>query len=58
MGLGHHGRAAFLTADRNLYVGIVQPIEHRQVAFARYAKYMIDALREQLRDKYVPAQAG
>ena len=54
----HHGGAAFLTADRHLYGRIVQAVEHGQVAFAGYAKHMLDALRNKLIDKNVAAQTG
>src|SRR5699024_12003335 len=48
VGLSHHRRAAFLPADDNGDVrGIVECIEHRQIAFSRHTKYAIDAVRTQ-----------
>ena len=35
---GHHGRATLLAAHGHADVGIMQRIEHGQVAFARHAK--------------------
>jgi len=56
--VGHHGRAAFLTAHRDLDVGIVQAVQHRQIAFAGDTKDMFDAMGDQLVDQNVTAKAG
>ena len=56
--LGHHGRAALLAAHGNGDVGIVQCIEHGQVAFAGHAKQLLHAVDEELIDQYLAAGAG
>ncbi|MNO06135.1 hypothetical protein D3C81_2277830 [compost metagenome] len=58
MRIGHHGRAAFLAAHRDLDIGIVQAVQHRQIAFAGDTKDMFDAMGDQLVDQNVTAKAG
>ena len=56
--VGHHRGAAFLAADRDLDVGVVQAVQHRQVAFARHAENVFDALGDQLVYQDVTAETG
>ena len=49
--LRHHGGAAFLAADRDGDVAIVESVEHRQIAFSRNAEYVADPLQDQLVDE-------
>ena len=58
MGVGHHGGAAFLAADGDLDVGVVQAVQHRQIAFAGNAENVFDALGDELVDEDVAAEAG
>ncbi len=58
MGVRHHGGATFLTADGDLDVGVVQAVQHRQVALAGNAENVFDALGDELVDEDVAAEAG
>ena len=42
--IGHHRCPAFLTADGDIDGGIMQRIQHGQIAFARHTKHMLDPL--------------
>ena len=55
--VSHHGGAAFLSANGHLDVGIVQAIEYSQIAFAWYAKNVVNPLGDQLVNENVAAQA-
>ncbi len=55
VGVGHHGRAAFLAANRDLDVRVVQAVQHREVAFTGNAENVLDALGNQLVDQDVSA---
>ena len=56
--LGHHGRTAFLAAHGHGDVGIVQRIEHGQVAFAGHAKELLHAMGDELLHQDLAAGAG
>src|SRR5690606_40043112 len=58
VGFGHDCGAAFLAADRDLDIGIDQPVEHGQVAFPRHAEHMVGAVQAQLIDQHMPGHAG
>lgn len=58
IGVGHHGRAAFLTTDRDLYIGIVQAVQYRKIAFSGNAENVVDTLGDKLINKDMPAHAG
>ena len=55
VGVGHHGRAAFLAAHRDLDVRIVQAVQHCQIAFPGNAENVLDALGNPLVDQDVSA---
>jgi hypothetical protein len=46
--LGHHRGAAFLAAHREVDLRVVQCVEHREVALARHAEHVVDAVDAQL----------
>ena len=56
--LRHHGGAAFLAADRDLDVAIMEGVEHRKVAFARNAERVVDAIGDQVVDQHLGGRAG
>ena len=56
--LGHHGRAAFLATHGHADVGIVQRIEHGQVAFAGHAEELLHTMGDELLDQNLAAGAG
>ncbi len=58
MGLGHHGGAAFLAADRHGDVGVMQRVERRQITLAGNAENVIHPLGKKLIDKDLAAGAG
>jgi len=58
LGLSHHGRTALLAADGDGDVGIVERIEHGQVAFAGHAEQLLHAVEEELIDQDLAAGAG
>ena len=43
--VGHHGRATFISTNKNVDGGVVQCIEYGQIAFPRHACEAIYALR-------------
>ena len=43
-GIRHHGGAALLATNRDLDRGIMQRIEHGQIALARHTKHMFNTL--------------
>ena len=47
-----------LAAHGDLDAGVVQAVEHGQVAFARHAEHMLDAMGGQLVDQDMAAEAG
>ena len=49
--LRHHGGAALLAADRDGEVGVVEGVEHRQIALARHAEDVAHAVDAQLIDQ-------
>ena len=55
---GHHGCATLLAAHRHADVGIMQRIEHSQVAFARHAKKLFHAMGDELLHQNLAAGAG
>src|SRR5690606_1551049 len=55
MRLCHHGSATFLAADSDRDIGVVQSIQHRQIAFTRNAKDMVYAMYAKLLHQYLPA---
>ena len=58
VGLRHHRRAALLAADRDGDRGVVQRVEHGEVALARHAEEMVDAVHDELVDEDLSAGAG
>ena len=58
IGLGHHGRAAFIAADRDRDAAIDQGIEHRQIGFAGNAESLCHFLSDQLIDQNLGRCAG
>jgi len=58
LGLGHHGRAAFLPAHGHRDVGVVQGIEHGQVAFAGHAEELLHPVGQQLVHQDLAPGAG
>ena len=58
MGIGHHGRAAFLAADGDFDIDVDQCVEHGEKAFAWHAEDVFDAMGDQLADEDLPASAG
>jgi hypothetical protein len=57
LGLGHHGRAAFLAAYRDVDGRVVQGVEHGQEAFARHAEELLHAVEDELVDQDLAAGA-
>src|SRR5437868_2138143 len=50
--VGHHRRTAFMAAsDHSDRTGIMQRIQHGEIAFSRYAKHMIHMVDFQLIDQ-------
>ena len=58
VGLRHHRRAALLAADRDGDRGVVQRVEHGEIALARHAEDVLDAVRRELVDEDLAAGAG
>ena len=58
VGLGHHGRPALLAANDHLDRNIVQRVEHIEIAFARDAEDVGDAVRDQPVDQNLGGGAG
>ena len=56
--IGHHGRPAFLAANSDLDIGIVQTVEHGQVTFARHTEHVFYAVSNQLINKDVSTHTG
>jgi len=56
--LRHHRGAAFLAADRDVDVGIMQRIQGREITLARNAEDVIDSMNKKLIDKNLAAGAG
>jgi hypothetical protein len=55
---GHHGRAALLAADDQLDVaGVVERVEHRQIALAGDGEHPVDTVEPQLLDQDLGAAA-
>ncbi len=51
IGVGHHRGAALVAADGDVDVAFVAGVERREIALARNAEYMIDAVHDQLIDQ-------
>ena len=58
VGLRHHRRAALLAADGDVDRGVVQRVEHGEVALARHAEEVIDAVDDELVDEDLAAGPG
>ena len=58
VGVGHEGGAALLAVDDEADVGVVQRVEHVQIAFAGYAESGVDAVDLQGVDQDLAAGAG
>ena len=58
LGIGHHGRAAFLPADSHFDVHVDKRVEHRKEAFTGNAENVPHAVRHKLADEDLPARAG
>ena len=57
LGLGHHRCAAFLAADGDLDLGVMQRIECGEVAFARHAEKLLHTVHDQLVHKHLSSGA-
>ena len=59
MRLSHEGGAALLAADDELdgFAVLVEAVQHRQIAFARHAEGMGDALGQKAFDKNMAGDA-
>ncbi|MPN18670.1 hypothetical protein SDC9_166033 [bioreactor metagenome] len=55
--LGHHGRAAFLAADGDVHLGVVQRVQRGQIAFAGHAEQLPDTVQHKLIDEHLSAGA-
>ncbi len=47
----HHGGAAFLAANGDCEVAVMEGVEHRQIAFAGHAEHVADAVDRELIDQ-------
>jgi hypothetical protein len=57
-GLRHDGGAALLAADGELYRSVVESVERAEIAFARHAEGVFDAMQNQLIDQNLAAGPG
>ena len=58
MGLGHHGRIAFMPAGDRLDLRcIVERVEHGEIALTRHAENVVGAVNPELIDEYLSAGA-
>ncbi len=55
-GIRHHGGAGLVAADGERDGGVVERVEHREIALARHAEDMVDALRHEPVDEDLSAR--
>ena len=57
-GVRHHRGSALLAAHRHLDRSIVERIEHGEIALARHAEHVLDAVRDELIDENFRGRTG